>query len=130
VAKLVPSDTEIGDHFGSSVAISGDTVFVGAPCRDHGAANKGGLYVFRRNEGGADEWGEVAVVEGASALAELGASNAAWNGRIVVGAPKDDQIAADSGAVYVYDPVWRDLSLLFEDGFESGSPDGWSDIQP
>ena len=48
-----------GDRFGSALAVQGDTIVVGAP-QDEAAGeakNSGALYVFKRNEGGADNWG-------------------------------------------------------------------------
>jgi hypothetical protein len=46
-AKLTASDGAVGDQFGFSVAVSGDTVVVGAPFDDiDGAANQGSAYVF------------------------------------------------------------------------------------
>ncbi len=52
-AKLLANDGAAGDLFGSSVAISGNTVLVGANCDDgvdtlgEAAMNQGGVYVFR-----------------------------------------------------------------------------------
>ncbi|HUH13111.1 MAG TPA: FG-GAP repeat protein, partial [Longimicrobiales bacterium] len=42
-AKLVARTTGQGDHFGASLAMRGDTVFVGAPTRDAGA---GTVFIF------------------------------------------------------------------------------------
>ncbi len=57
VAKLVASDARSDDDFGNSVDISHGTVVVGA--RRKGIGEVGAAYVFQRNEGGADAWGEV-----------------------------------------------------------------------
>jgi hypothetical protein len=52
-AKLLANDGAAGDLFGSSIAISGNTVLVGATCDDgldtlgEVAMNQGGVYVFR-----------------------------------------------------------------------------------
>jgi VCBS repeat-containing protein len=53
---IVGSDVVAGHRFGSDVAISGDTIVVGTP---HDSANRGAAYVFERNEGGADNWGQT-----------------------------------------------------------------------
>ena len=42
--------------FGQSVSISGDTVVVGAFLNNN---FRGAAYVYSRNQGGADNWGEV-----------------------------------------------------------------------
>ena len=39
----------MADRFGTSVAIDGDTMVVGAPLRDHTSTNEGAVYVFERN---------------------------------------------------------------------------------
>ena len=46
--KLVSSDVEADDNFGASVAISGDTVVVGAPFEDGAGNSVGAAYVFAR----------------------------------------------------------------------------------
>lgn len=56
VAKLTASDGAAGDYFGYAVSLSGDTVVVGAYEDD---ANRGSAYVFERNQGGVDNWGQV-----------------------------------------------------------------------
>jgi len=59
VAKLTASDAADGDHFGISVAISGDFVLVGANFGDGLEADCGAAYIFDRNQGGDDTWGQV-----------------------------------------------------------------------
>ena len=58
------------DQFGSAVAISGDTAVVGSPHHNHGGCPEGyewcsfgAVFVFERNHGGPDRWGEVAELE-------------------------------------------------------------------
>jgi hypothetical protein len=52
-ASLVPSDSATDDEFGWSVAISGDTIIVGAPAAIVNALeNEGAAYVFVRPAGG------------------------------------------------------------------------------
>ena len=43
-----------------SVSISGDTIVVGASRNDDDGIDSGSAYVFERNAGGANGWGEVA----------------------------------------------------------------------
>lgn len=53
VQKLVASDARGGDHFGSGLAIQGDTLLVGArnASRDRRFPNQGAVYVFKRING-------------------------------------------------------------------------------
>ena len=44
--KLIASDGAAGDHFGSSVSVSGDTAVVGASYDDYSGAYTGSAYVF------------------------------------------------------------------------------------
>ena len=53
-----------------SVSISGDTIVVGAQGDDKGAnLSQGAAYVFERNTGGVDNWGEVAILRASDAQA-------------------------------------------------------------
>ena len=56
-AKLVASDGEIGDRFGVSLGVDGDTVVVGAHLKDlveedESWLDTGAVYVFRKPDGG------------------------------------------------------------------------------
>lgn len=66
-AKVTASDAQDQDSFGRSVGVSGDTAIVGAPGEDGGAGDPinraGAAYVFQRDLGGADNWGEVKKLE-------------------------------------------------------------------
>ncbi len=69
VKKLVSSDGEANDLFGFWVAVSGDAAVVSAVREDAGGTKAGAAYVFRRDEGGADNWGEVAKLTASDAQA-------------------------------------------------------------
>lgn len=60
VAKLTASDAGIEDWFGTAVALSGDLAFISAPINPPG----GMVYVFERNEGGLNAWGEIRQIKG------------------------------------------------------------------
>jgi Tol biopolymer transport system component len=71
VRVLLAEDGEAGDSFGSAVSISGDTVIVGAPSDDHPTAcditegnDVGAAYVFQKNQGGSNQWGQVRKIVG------------------------------------------------------------------
>ncbi|MBN1667874.1 MAG: FG-GAP repeat protein [Anaerolineales bacterium] len=59
IARLAASDPEGGDSFGSSLAIDGDTLVVGAFNEDGAGTNRGAVYIFERDQGGLDNWGQV-----------------------------------------------------------------------
>jgi hypothetical protein len=102
MVKLVAADTGSRDEFGTSVAIDGDIIVVGAPYDDHeGGIDAGAAYVFRRMDG---EWIERAklVPPGTQPGIQFGASVAIDGDRIAVGAPDDDGVRRRPGAVYVF----------------------------
>ncbi|MCH7699131.1 MAG: hypothetical protein IH865_09375 [Chloroflexi bacterium] len=105
VKKLVASDAQAFDEFGISVAVSGDTAVVGAVGEDAGGIGAGAAYVFRRNEGGAGNWGQVKKLTASSAQAsdEFGISVAVSGDSAVVGARGEDAGGSNAGAAYVFE---------------------------
>jgi len=55
VKKLIANDSQDDDEFGRSVSISGDIGVVGA----YGADSWGAAYIFSKDQGGINNWGEV-----------------------------------------------------------------------
>jgi len=105
VAKLTASDADADDNFGWSVAISGDTVVVGTWLDEDGGIASGSAYVFERNQGGADAWGQVAKLTASDATADdqFGWSVAISGDTVVIGAYLDDDGGSDSGSAYVFE---------------------------
>jgi hypothetical protein len=67
VTKLLPSDLAMDDNFGFDVALLGDTVLVSSHHDDHaGGVEAGSVYVFDRNLGGPNNWGEVTKLTAAN----------------------------------------------------------------
>ena len=104
VKKLTASDTAEGDFFGGSVAISGDTVVVGAYYNDAGYVYSGAAYIFSRNSGGADYWGQVQKLTASDAadLDYFGCSVAISGDTVVVGASWSDDAGYLSGSAYIF----------------------------
>jgi len=100
-AKLVASDAEAGDLFGRSVAVSGETVVVGAWGEDAGGAGAGAAYVFTRSGG---SWSEQAKLTASDAQAndQFGYSTAVSDETVVVGADAEDEGGSNAGAAYVF----------------------------
>jgi len=139
-AYLKASNTDLGDQFGWSVAVSGDTVVVGAPSEDsngtgvNGVQNNnnsllsGAAYIFIRF-GAA--WGQQAYLKPGftQASANFGFSVAVSGDSVVVGAPRESGSATgvngnpiiggnsieESGAAYMFTRVgtaWSQLAYL------------------
>ena len=106
VAKLTASDAASNDEFGISVAISGDTVVVGARANtNYGGSGWGSAYVFRTTDGGAtyDEVTKLTASGAASGDNDFGCSVAIDGDTVAIGARYDDNLGSysDSGSVYV-----------------------------
>jgi hypothetical protein len=106
VAKLTAADGTALDWFGWSVAVSDDTVIVGAPYAAVGGnRTQGAAYLFYRNQGGADAWGQVAklTADDGAAYDFFGISTAVNYGVAIVGAHGADVGGSDDqGAAYVF----------------------------
>ncbi|MBO1320336.1 LamG-like jellyroll fold domain-containing protein [Acanthopleuribacter pedis] len=101
VKKLFASDASATDHFGFSVAIDGDTLLIGAYLSDGGEPDTGAAYVFERNHGGLNHWGEVAKLSASDAGGgnHLAFSVALQGNTAVLGAP----MAEGTGSAYVFE---------------------------
>jgi hypothetical protein len=127
-AYIKASNTEAGDHFGASVALSGNTLVVGAPDEDSGATgvngnqadnnvqNAGAVYVFQRT---GSVWTQQAYIKPLDTEDhdQFGGAVAISNGTFVVGAVGESSSSAGvdgdpsgrtanrSGAVYVFQRI-------------------------
>ncbi len=134
VKKLTASDAEAYDNFGSSVAVAGDVIVVGAIGASIGTTDSGVAYVFERNAGGNNVWGQVKklVASDAESYDEFGYSVAVHGDVAVVGAYGKDFIGYDSGAAYVFEQnagstnVWREIKKLTAGDAEGGDYFGFS----
>jgi hypothetical protein len=93
----------MGDYFGTSVAISGTRVVVGARYDDTGASNAGSAYVYDLTS--STPTVPVATLNNPNpAVLDLFGSSVAISGtRVVVGTPLDDTGESTAGSAYVYD---------------------------
>jgi len=124
-AYIKASNTGVGDFFGSSVALSGDTLAVGAPGEassatginsnqlDNSAAFAGAVYIFQRT---GTTWAQQAYLKASNTAADYRFGNAvALSGdTLAVGAYAEDSAAtgvngnqfdnsaSDAGAVYIF----------------------------
>src|SRR5207244_3673394 len=87
------------DEFGVAMAVSGNTVVVGAYLDDTGALDAGSAYVFNAATGALiDTLNNPTPADDD----EFGVSMAVSGNTVVVGAQKDDTQNTDQGAAYVY----------------------------
>ncbi len=102
VKKLVPSDASSGDWFGQRISMEGDSIVVGALYADGIQANAGAAYVFQRNAGGPDNWGQVCKLQASDGISaqEFGRAVAVDGDVVVIGASIDN--AVSDGAAYIF----------------------------
>ena len=151
-AYLKASSPDANDEFGYSVAVSGDTIVVGAPfedssatgvdgnASDDSATDAGAAYVFVRQ--GAT-WSQQAYLKASNAEAfdQFGASVAVSGDTIVVGAVGESSAATGvngdptsnaasfSGSAYVFTrtgTTWSQQAYLKASNTETSDAFGWS----
>ena len=104
-AKLVIPDGEAGDRFGTSTAIGGTTLFVGAPDRDlDGQLSVGSVHVFDRDPV-SGRWVETQELLPPDPIwgGDFGSAIAAEDDRLVVGSAGDRDLAYRTGSAYVFE---------------------------
>jgi hypothetical protein len=109
--KIVASDSQETDAFGSSVSISGDYAVVGADLEDGGAgdpiANAGAAYIFHRTGINAWDAGTKVVAFDAQTEDRFGSAVSISGGYSVVGTHLEDggegNPMPNTGAVYLFD---------------------------
>jgi len=94
VTSLVASDSTGGLEFATAIDVEGNTLVVGAP--NHDTSNfppgQGAVYLFDRNHGGPDNWGELKKIVPTDPVTEnrFGTSLSLSGETLLVGAPGDD----------------------------------------
>ena len=99
--KLTASDAAVGDNFGISVAISGDSVVAGAYQDDDNGSASGSAYVFTRS---GISWSQQQKLTAGDAAAGdyFGFSVAISGDSVVAGAYQDDDSGSASGSAYIF----------------------------
>ena len=96
--KVQASDVDQYDHFGGSVAISGDYAIVGASAEATGGDNAGAAYIFKRD---GTSWVEQIKIQSSDVEGDdyFGFSVAISGDYAIVGAYK---VGSDAGASYIF----------------------------
>ncbi|WPD24186.1 MAG: choice-of-anchor Q domain-containing protein [Candidatus Electrothrix scaldis] len=117
--KLTADDKDVGDHFGESVSVEGDTVVIGSSGVDlDGLTQAGAAYVFT---GSGSTWMQQAklMADDKGAYDQFGKSVSLDGNTIVIGAwTADSDGLADAGAAYVFirsDGIWTQQAKLIAD---------------
>jgi len=119
--KLLASDGTSGDNLGCAIAISQDTMIVGAHLNSDLDSFSGAVYVFEREPNGIWLESQKLVASDGGFLHVFGTSLAVFGDTILVGASGDDELGIQSGSAYLFerhpDGVWYETEkLLAPDG--------------
>ena len=115
---LTATGSDSGDRFGSSLALDGGTLLVGANRDDHvtrGPIDQGSVYVFTRHDG---RWSRQQTLRASDARQDdwFGYSVAIDGGTAVIGAIEaDNESVDDAGAAYVFERrngMWSERARL------------------
>ncbi|PPK88509.1 putative secreted protein (Por secretion system target) [Neolewinella xylanilytica] len=117
IVKLSASNPADYDNFGRDVAISGDTVIVGALNNSDEGLQAGFASIFSRNTGGADQWGQIARLTAPNPVYPnyFGRRVSISGDRAIVSDEWDDERGSDTGAAYIF-------------GRDVGGPNRWGQV--
>ena len=98
--KLIASDGDPSDWFSWSLAISGDTIIVGAPNEDEAGADSGAAYIYHFD---GVTWVEQAKLTSVRAGGDhFGYSVDIFRDTTIIGAYGDDDGGSNSGTAYIF----------------------------
>jgi hypothetical protein len=118
VTKLAASDGAAGDWFGTAVALSGDTVLVGAPGAASSGSQSGAAYLFEPGTDGA--WSQVARIAASDGAVDawFGTAVALEGDTALVGASGDPASGFHAGAAYFFQRgaggTWTEQAKLLD----------------
>lgn len=118
-AKLMASDAEANDWFGTSVSITDEFTFVGAPFEDENGTNAGAVYVFERND---TVWNQKQKLLSSDGVGDdhFGISVNAEDNYLIAGGYDHITNTVQKGAAYIFtiaDTSWSEQDkLIASDG--------------
>ena len=123
IAKITASDAAASDRFGSSVAVGSGRIVVGAPFDDDAGSSSGSAYIFDL------DGTQIAKITASDAAAgdRFGGdgSVAVGCGRIVVGAPYNDDAGSSSGSAYIFDLEGTQIAKITASDAAAADYFGW-----
>ncbi|WP_417383300.1 Calx-beta domain-containing protein [Gimesia sp.] len=132
VATLTAFDAAAGDQFGSSVAIDGDTIVIGAYADDDLGDESGSVYVFRQNGSNWDFEQKLTASDG-NAGDQFGGAVTIDNNTIIVGSTFHELDGPgnipDSGAAYAFTRSgtnWSESQMITASNGALSDQFGWS----
>jgi hypothetical protein len=126
--KITAPNGKASDLFGFSVALSGDILVVGTPYEDSQALDSGAVYIFVRTNG---QWNfeQKLISPDFGPSLWFGYAVAIDGNQLIVGAPKADGTALNTGVSYVFirsNGTWISLPRIAPSDGKSGDMFGQS----
>ena len=122
LAKITASDAAAGDVFGAPLSVGSGRIVVGSRWDDDNGTNSGSAYIFDLD---GNELAKITASDAAE-FDVFGWSLAVGCGRIVVGAPLDDDNGTDSGSAYIFDLDGNELAKITASDGTAGDEFGYS----
>jgi len=124
MARLSEDALPEGAEFGGAVAISGDTIVIGAPNDDQAGVASGSLFIYQREADGFWNLQRKLTASDASLHAQFGRSVVIDGDDMVVCSPYDDDNGAGSGSAYLFKRndggVWLETTKFLASDGRSG----------
>ena len=107
IKKLSASDARDSALFGYSVSLDGTNIVVGAGWANAGGLERGQAYLYAKDEGGTDGWGEVQRMRASDAANQdwFGYTTSILGDYILVGAVGEDGAGSQRGAAYLFKKI-------------------------
>ncbi len=115
--------------FGSSVSIGSGRIVIGDPNNDFSGTDAGAIHICQSilNPDEIDQSPQEQIfASDAAAGDKFGSSVAVGSGRIVVGAPYNDDVPTSSGSAYIFDLDGNEITKITTSDAASGDTFGWS----
>ena len=133
--QIVSSDRAKFDEFGHTVLISGPYAIVGARLEDQDASGSsfrtsaGSAYIFHKDEGGTDSWGQIqkVVASDRNDADAFSFSLAISKSTILIGVPEEDEdvdgnnTLNSAGSVYFFNTDLPEITILGTDSTDFGN---------
>ena len=107
---FIMPDAASRDFFGSSVAIDGNNVLIGAPSNNADGTDVGRAYLFNGNTG---DLSRTFMMPDITDNDRFGSAVAIEGSKILIGASQNDSDGSNVGRAYLFDGVSGDLSQAF-----------------
>lgn len=101
--KMTKPDAEEWDNFGHDVAIDKDILIIGMERASNLGATDGKAFLYAKDQGGIDNWGELAIIKGRdTVVGDNFGTSVALSGQIALIGTRDDEGGRNSGSAYIF----------------------------